>query len=70
MQQSHYELRDNEAIEIYDIVGKIVYQINKLTNQQQITKSTNNQITIDVSHLASGVYYLKVSGKVFKIMKE
>ena len=51
-------------IQIYSVVGQMVYQINNLSNQQQISKSANNQInniTIDVSHLANGMYFLKIT---------
>jgi len=40
------------------------YQINKITNNQ-----INNEISIDVSHLASGMYFLKIDNKVVKIIK-
>ena len=53
-----------ENVEIYDVVGQLLYQINKSTNNQ-----INNEISIDVSHLASGMYFLKVDNKVVKIIK-
>ena len=54
-----------EKIEIYDVVGQLLYQINKSTNKQ-----INNEISIDVSHLASGMYFLKVGNKVVRFVKE
>jgi hypothetical protein len=52
-------------IEIYDIVGSNVgtYRIH----------TENTEIEIDISHLANGMYYLKISGEeniVIKIIKE
>ena len=70
---TNYEFKDGEVIEIYNVAGQKVYQINNLTNQQQITKSTNNQINniiIDVSHLAKGLYFLKINNQVTKFIKE
>jgi hypothetical protein len=49
-----------ENVEIYDIVGK------KLSNFN-FQLSTNE---IDISHLANGMYFLKIDGKTFKIIKE
>jgi len=60
-------------IQIYSVVGQLVYQNNNLTNQQQITKSANNQINnviVDISHLANGMYFLKVGDKVVRFVKE
>jgi hypothetical protein len=69
----NYELGMSN-VEIFDMMGKIVYQINKLTNQQQITKSTNNQITneltMDVSHLPNGVYFIYIKTQNNLIIKK
>ena len=40
-----------EKIEIYDVVGQLLYQ----TTNKQI----NNEISIDISHLAAGMYFIK-----------
>jgi len=49
------------TIEIYDIVGqKVNYQIS----------TVNYQLSIDISHLANGLYFLKIDGKTVKIVKE
>ena len=50
------------TIEIYDVVGQVVFmsQLSKLSPE----------ITIDISHLANGLYFLKVGGKMVKIVKE
>jgi len=60
----NYELQENSVIEIYSVVGQLVYQINKSTNNQI------NNITIDVSHLDNGMYYLKIDNKVVRFVKE
>jgi len=40
-------------VEVYDIVGKL----------------QKAEIEIDLSHLANGLYFLKINGKMFKIVK-
>ena len=62
---TNYKLRDNEEIAIYDLMGKCIYQINKSINNQ-----ITNEISIDVSHLSSGMYYLKIGNKAVKFIKE
>ena len=53
-------------IEIYDIVGKL------LQSNPEFSSGVNlqSEITIDVSHLANGLYFLKIDNKVVKFMKE
>ena len=46
-------------VEIYDIYGRKLSTFNS-------QRSTNE---IDISHLANGLYFLKVDGKVFKVIK-
>jgi len=73
LQITNYELRENTYIQIYSVVGQLVYQISNLPNQQQISKSTNkqiNNITIDISHLEKGMYFLKVGNRVARFVKE
>ena len=50
------------AVEIYDVVGQVVgtYRI----------RPESTETTIDISHLAKGLYFLKVDGKVFKVVKQ
>jgi hypothetical protein len=55
---SNYELRDDTVIELFDVVGKCY-----------VSRVTCNEI-IDISHLANGMYFLKIDGKVFKVVKE
>jgi hypothetical protein len=54
-----YELQENMSIEIYDVVGKKLSTFN-------FQLSTNE---IDISHLANGMYFLKIDGKTVKIIK-
>jgi hypothetical protein len=58
LQITNYELRDDERIEIYDVVGQ------KLLNYQLIDN------LIDISHLSAGLYFLKIGNKMVKIIKE
>jgi hypothetical protein len=57
---TNYELKENSMIEIYDIVGKL---------QKVECRTQNGEIEIDFSHLANGMYFLKVDNKSIKIIK-
>ena len=57
----NYELRENTTIEIYNVMGQKLLFIESL-------KST--ETTIDVQHLASGMYFLKVGNQVVRFVKE
>jgi len=50
------------TIEIFNVVGQVVFtsQLSKLSPET----------TIDISHLANGLYFLKVGGKMVKVVKE
>jgi len=50
------------SVEIYDIVGRVVLS--------SAMSKLSPETTIDISHLANGMYFLKVDGKVVKIIKE
>jgi hypothetical protein len=54
------EKSKTESIEIYDIVGKKLSTFN-------FQLSTNE---INISHLANGMYFLKVDGKTVKVVKQ
>ena len=57
-----YDLRlDDVKIEIYDVVGQVVQ--SKIVDLQ-------SEIEIDISHLAAGLYFLKVDNRVIKVVKE
>jgi len=49
------------SIEIYDVIGRI---------QQYKIVSLKSEIVIDISHLANGMYFLKVGNRSGKFMKE
>ena len=58
-------------VEIYDIVGRNVgADLRVCPEQQGEHAGSPQQIKIDISHWANGMYFLKVDGKVFKIIKK
>jgi len=58
-------------VEIYDIVGRNVgADLRVCPEQQGEHAGSPQQIKIDISHLAAGMYFLKVDGKVFKVIKQ
>jgi len=59
---TNYELRENDIVEIYSVVGQ------KLNNYQ--LSIINCQLVIDVSPLAAGMYYLKIAGQTIKFVKQ
>ena len=48
-------------IKIYDIVGKL--------QESRISEIGKSEIEIDISHLANGLYFLKVDNRMYKIIK-
>ena len=59
---TNYELqKDGESV-IYSVVGQVV--------MVGAYPCGRPEITIDISHLASGMYFLKVDGKVVRFVKE
>jgi len=48
-------------IEIYDIYGR--KHISRFTFH-------DSHIEIDISHLATGIYFLRIDGKTLKLVKE
>ena len=57
---TNYELRENTTIVIFDIYGR---NVTPLT-------SHSSPLILDISHLAKGMYFLKVDNKVIKIIKQ
>ena len=59
---TNHKLRNDSDIEIFDVVGCNVgtYRI----------RPENNEIVIDISHLANGMYFLKIDGKTMKVVKQ
>ena len=58
---TNYELWEDTDIQIYDIVGKLLQ--SKIVNLQ-------SEIILDISHLANGMYFLKINNQIVKIIKE
>jgi len=56
-----YELQENTEYQIYSVVGQLLQ--SEIVNLQ-------SEIEIDVSHLANGMYFLKIGNKVVKFIKE
>ena len=61
LQVTSYKLQENTSIEIYDIVGRVVLS--------SAMSKFSPETTIDISHLANGMYFLKIDGKMFKVIK-
>ena len=55
----------NGQKKIYDITGRMV-QTQFLVSQRN---AKGNELTIDISHLQNGVYFLKIENQIFKIIK-
>ena len=58
---TNYELRENTVIEIYSIVGQVVFT--------SAVSSLSPETTIDINHLSNGLYFLKIDNKMVKIIK-
>jgi len=54
----------SSEIEVFDVVGR------KLLSHTSLTSHSSPLIEIDISHLAGGLYFLKIDGKVFKVVKQ
>jgi hypothetical protein len=66
-----YELQENTVIEIYDVIGRNVgTDLRVCPKQQGEHIGSPQQITIDISHLANGMYFLKIDNKTIKIVKQ
>jgi len=58
---TNYELRENTVIEIYDVYGK--KHVSQFTFH-------DSHIEIDISHLANGMYFLKLTTNERTIVKK
>ena len=58
--------QNGASIQIYDITGRIV-QTQFIASQRN---ANEKNITIDISHLQQGMYYLKIGNETVKIIKE
>jgi len=59
-----------ENVEIYDIIGRVALSAETLRSLMTLTSLENGEITIDVSSLANGMYFLKIGNQVIKFIKE
>ena len=72
---TNYELRENTEYQIYSVVGQVVMEGKAPLSPPEGGKlpsfgGAGGGLIIDVSHLASGMYFLKVDGKVVRFGKE
>jgi hypothetical protein len=68
---TNYKLQENTVIEIYDVVGRNVgTNLRVCPEQQGEHAGSPQQITIDISHLSAGMYFLKVDNRTIKVIKE
>ncbi|MCL2132311.1 MAG: T9SS type A sorting domain-containing protein [Lentimicrobiaceae bacterium] len=51
-----------DEIKVFDVVGQVV--------GTYCIRPENTKIEIDISHLASGLYFLKIDGKTVKMVKQ
>ena len=77
LQVTGYELQEHTLIEIYDVVGKLYIPLTPFKGGMSSAANSPfeggrgmSEITIDVSHLANGLYFLKIDGKTVKFVKE
>jgi hypothetical protein len=82
---TRYALQENTVIEIYDIYGRNVFTsptpskggeqaangagIN-LHRVSSPPKEGLEEVVIDISHLANGMYFLKIDNRMYKIVKQ
>jgi hypothetical protein len=49
-------------IELFDVVGKL--------QESRMSDIGKSEIVLDISHLSAGIYFLKVDGKMLKVVKQ
>ena len=64
------ELREGSVIEIYNIMGQVVLSTAALKTLRTLETLESGETTIDVQHLAKGMYFLKVGNQVVRFVKE
>ena len=75
LQVTNYKLEENSVVKIYDVVGQCVFTTpnpskgGESSTSAQFPSFGGAGVVIDVSHLASGMYFLKVDNRVVKIIK-
>ena len=69
---ANYELRVGAVIEIYDVVGRLYTPLTPLKGGISPFEGGRgmSEIVIDISHLANGMYFLKIDNKVMKFVKQ
>ena len=62
---------DEIDVEITDIVGKTLLSLPSLPSLQapSLLERAGGEVVIDISHLANGIYFLKVNNQIIKIIK-
>jgi len=61
LQITNYELRImNYELQLFDVMGR---------KQKAESRRQNDKIVIDISHLHSGIYFLKIDNQIYKIIK-
>ncbi|MCL2131670.1 MAG: cadherin-like beta sandwich domain-containing protein [Lentimicrobiaceae bacterium] len=55
------------SVQIYDAMGSLVETLRAAPVQSAVGKS---EMVIDISHLANGIYFLKINGEMYKVAKE
>ena len=66
----HAPLWEDAVIEIYSVVGQVVLSAETLRSLMTLTSLETDGITIDVTSLANGIYFLKIGEKTVKFVKE
>jgi hypothetical protein len=63
----------NSYLAVFDAVGRLVFEkddrkFKNVRNDRNLSESA--EMTIDISHLQNGIYYLKIGEEVKKIVKK
>ena len=65
---------DAQGVEIYSVVGQCVYTSPNPSKGGELAPSllerAGGEVAIDISHLANGIYFLKMNNKIIKIIKQ
>ena len=71
---TNYELKEGEVVEIYSVVGQLVQTSPNPSKRGELAPSllerAGGEVVIDISHLAKGLYFLKIGNQVTKFIKE
>ena len=68
------QLKEGEVVEIYSVVGQLVQTSPNPSKGGELAPSllerAGGEVTIDISHLAKGMYFLKIGNQITKFIKE